>query len=80
MSEIETDLRTLSPLDLSAKYGPEQANQMMTQLGNAQAQYATDQSGNRGALTTGYDLGTGVATGFAGDAQTRYALGVSKSF
>ena len=76
MSEIETDLRTLSPLDLSAKYGPEQANQMMAQLGNAQAQYATDQSGNRGALTTGYDLGTGVATGFAGSVADIGSFGI----
>lgn len=65
MSEIETDLRTLSPAQLNAKYGAEAQNLILRQAA-ANRQLAIDQAMPRSGSEAIYDTVTGIESALAG--------------
>lgn len=65
MSEIETDLRTLSPAQLNAKYGAEAQNLILRQAA-ANRQLSIDQAMPRSGAEAIYDTVTGIESALAG--------------
>ena len=65
MSEVETDLRTLNPAQLNAKYGAD-AQDLILRQAAANRQLAIDQSTPRSTAEAVYDTVTGIEAGLAG--------------
>lgn len=64
MSEVETDLRTLNPAQLNAKYGAD-AQDLILRQAAANRQLAIDQSTPRSTAEAVYDTVTGIEAGLA---------------
>ena len=78
MSPEEKDLRTLTPNQLIAKYGEENANYMLGNLARASAELQRNNLAERDWGETAWDSTTGVANAFVGGLGSIAAYGAGK--
>ena len=78
MSPVEKDLRTLTPNQLIAKYGEENANYMLGNLARASGELQRNNLAERDWGETAWDSTTGVANAFVGGLGGIAAWGAGK--
>jgi hypothetical protein len=78
MSPVEKDLRTLTPNQLIAKYGEENANYMLGNLARASGELQRGNLAERDWGETAWDSTTGIANAFVGGLGGIAAYGAGK--
>jgi hypothetical protein len=78
MSPVEKDLRTLTPNQLIAKYGEENANYMLGNLARASGELQRGNLAERDWGETAWDSTTGFANAFVGGLGSVAAYGAGK--